>query len=652
MTAGYSLKKPWLSWCLGTSLALLSGLSPGVAAVLTWNGGGTTNLQDGPGNWDVTSTNRWWTGTGVNYQFWNNANNDTAVFGVGTGDAGASVTLKAPITVGGLVFNPPGSGIYTILQGTSSNPLTLAGTPVITVNVDAIISASLKGVGFTKEGSGTLTLSSSTSYPDTYTGPVTVNAGVLVLAKGTSTTVINPAIEGDLIINTGAVVRLGHNDQIVDTAVVTLNSGTLDVSNHTELVGQTVLAGGSLLGAGGTLSNSASGFDLRNGTVTANLAGPGGLTKTMTGPVFLGGTNTYLGDTTVSGGTLQLGSSRAIPAGVGKGNVYVYDTIDLNGYATAMNTLTGTGLITNRAPGAITLTVGSSNAAPGTFDGSIVNGAGIVALTKAGNDTLTLTAGNPFSGPVTVNGGTLALSGAASLPNVKTFILAGGGTLDLSALNSPTLNLAAGCGLNGSGTVNGSVVVGAGATLAPGTAAAVGNMAINGSLTLAAGGSCLLKLSKSVAATNDSLTGITNLTLGGTLTVTNLAGTLAGGDTFVLFSAASYAGAFASVVLPPLSAGLSWDASSLSAGVLRVAGTVVAQPRITSISLSGTGLVLAGAGGPAGGGYSVVTSSNAAVTLANWTLLETNQFDGGGNFTFTNALPPTQLLRFYRLRVP
>jgi autotransporter-associated beta strand protein len=642
------LGKNWIGRCLGIGLILFFGLKPCEAATLTWDGDTTTpGLQDGPGNWDTTSTNRWW--TGANYQFWNNADDDIAVFGVGTNDAGTNVSLAAAITVGGLVFNPPGSGIYTIRQGTTTHPLTLAGTPTITANADAVISAVIKGVSFVKNGSGTLTLAGSPNYPNTYSGPVTVNAGTLLLDKSTSTTVINPSIEGDLIINTGAVVRLGHNDQIVDAATVTINESTLDMSNYTEVVGQTILAGGAILGSGGTLSNSANVFDLRSGTVTANLAGVEGLTKSTTDPVFLGGTNNYLGDTTVSAGTLHLGSSLAIPAGAGRGNVYVYDTIDLNGNGVVMNSLSGNGLVTNSAPGAITLTIGSTNPPPGTFDGSIVDGAGTVALTKISNNTLTLTANNTFSGPVTVTGGTLALSGGACISNTAAYVLAPGATLDVSSLNNPTLALNSGQTLSGSGLVNGGVVVNAGAGLAPGTGAAVGTLTINGNLTLAGG--CSMKLN-AATLTNDSVAGIANLTIGGTLTVTNLVGTFASGDTFALFAAAGYSGAFAGVTLPPLPAGLFWNTNSLASGVISVTGTVVAQPKITGVAVSGSGLVLTGTGGPASAGYSVVTSSNVSMTLTNWALLGTNQFDAGGNFSFTNAAPPVQTRQFYRLRVP
>jgi hypothetical protein len=53
------------------------------------------------------------------------------------------------------------------------------------------------------------------------------------------------------------------------------------------------------------------------------------------------------------------------------------------------------------------------------------------------------------------------------------------------------------------------------------------------------------------------------LTCGGTLIVTNIGVVaLAAGDSFKLFNAASYSGAFAKVILPPLPAGLGWNTNA------------------------------------------------------------------------------------------
>jgi autotransporter-associated beta strand protein len=62
------------------------------------------------------------------------------------------------------------------------------------------------------------------------------------------------------------------------------------------------------------------------------------------------------------------------------------------------------------------------------------------SLTKNGAGTLTLNGANTFSGPTVINAGTLALSGAGSLVNSSTITIAGGATLDASALGGFNLS--------------------------------------------------------------------------------------------------------------------------------------------------------------------------------------------------------------------
>jgi hypothetical protein len=80
----------------------------------------------------------------------------------------------------------------------------------------------------------------------------------------------------------------------------------------------------------------------------------------------------------------------------------------------------------------------------------------------------------------------------------------------------------------------------------------------------------IMQLSKT-AGTNDQVRGITTVAYGGTLVVTNLAGTLAAGDSFKLFDAAHYTGAFAAISPASPGIGIIWDMSYLPAdGTLRV----------------------------------------------------------------------------------
>ena len=140
------------------------------------------------------------------------------------------------------------------------------------------------------------------------------------------------------------------------------------------------------------------------------------------------------------------------------------------------------------------------------------------------------------------------------------------------------------------------------------------------------------------------------LTNGGALIITNTgADALAAGDSFKLFSAASYRGAFANVVLPPLPAGLGWNTNALNtSGALSV--VVVTKPFITSAVASADGFVFAGTGGVANANFYLLGSTNVATPLTNWTRLLTNQFDNSGNFNFTNAVG-TNAQTFYLLQL-
>jgi len=70
------------------------------------------------------------------------------------------------------------------------------------------------------------------------------------------------------------------------------------------------------------------------------------------------------------------------------------------------------------------------------------------------------------------------------------------------------------------------------------------------------------------------------------------------------------------------------------------------------IAKSGTNLVLSASGGVAGGTLRVLTSTNIATPLANWTVSATGNFDGSGQFSVTNAIAPGVPERFFILQAP
>jgi len=78
----------------------------------------------------------------------------------------------------------------------------------------------------------------------------------------------------------------------------------------------------------------------------------------------------------------------------------------------------------------------------------------------------------------------------------------------------------------------------------------------------------------------------------------------------------------------------------------------VTLPQFGSIKAASNGMVISGSGGPASANYYLLSSTNLALPLANWTRVATNQFDANGNFIFTNTLATNTLQKFFRLQLP
>ena len=75
-------------------------------------------------------------------------------------------------------------------------------------------------------------------------------------------------------------------------------------------------------------------------------------------------------------------------------------------------------------------------------------------------------------------------------------------------------------------------------------------------------------------------------------------------------------------------------------------------PIVNGVRLASGSLVISGTNGTAGAIYYVLTTTNLAVPLTNWTILSTNQFGPGGSLNFTNLLNPAAPQTYYRLRLP
>jgi hypothetical protein len=76
-----------------------------------------------------------------------------------------------------------------------------------------------------------------------------------------------------------------------------------------------------------------------------------------------------------------------------------------------------------------------------------------------------------------------------------------------------------------------------------------------------------------------------------------------------------------------------------------------AVPVFNNVQLAGTNLIVTGTNGPHSASYFILTSTNLAAPVINWTRAATNSFDAGGGFNFTNPIDPGRSNLFYMLQL-
>ena len=259
-------------------------------------------------------------------------------------------------------------------------------------------------------GTGTVTVGlAPTDRAQFYMGPGTVTAGV-------GSTVLN-----DMLFNTAA----GG-----DTPSGVLLNATEAIFAGTLVAGQAPVS----FATGSIVTNSVA---VLTGRVTSTgtsgglrLVGNGqvpGITVRLSNQT--GTANDYQGPTTVEANTtLALVAADQVPNGTGKGDVSVDGSFKLGGFSETINGLSGSGSVDGDS-GTPTLTLGDGDASA-TFSGVIGNTAGVLSLVKIGSGVQTLASTNTYSGPTTVQQGTLQLASAATLAS-STIVPLAGGTISL-----------------------------------------------------------------------------------------------------------------------------------------------------------------------------------------------------------------------------
>jgi len=137
------------------------------------------------------------------------------------------------------------------------------------------------------------------------------------------------------------------------------------------------------------------------------------------------------------------------------------------------------------------------------------------------------------------------------------------------------------------------------------------------------------------------------------LILTNISAvSLSAGDSFRLFSAASFTGSFKALAPAIPGINLGWNTNTLASdGTVRVVSAPTAQPRISDFEFSGANLILSGTNGVPGWTFYVLASTNLALPIASWPSIATNQFDDSGAFSITNAADLSLSCQFFILEL-
>ncbi len=385
------------------------------------------------------------------------------------GGAGGSVTInggRLGIATNNTTIDPTRSIFLGANPSGGNNTGTLSIKGAITVSYSGSMRNFSGSTGdLVKQGGGTLVLGGTSSY----SGNTFLNNGItqlLVANALPTTTTVNLGQSASA--NLGTLDLNGHSQQVAGLNSVAGTSASTSTNVVTSATAATLTIGGSgnYIYSDGSAANSG----VVSGAISVVMNGAG--TQTF------GGANAYTGGTTVSGGTLALGSSGTLGATAGALAVSG-GTLDLGHTTQTVGAVTLSGGIIQSTGGTGTLSGSSYTVQNGTIN-AVFAGSG--ALTKSGSSTVTLSGVNTYTGTTTINAGTLAVNGS----------LAAGSALTANS----------GGTLSGTGTVFGSVSAASGGAISPGSASP-GILTIGGNLTLNNGSVLNFRLA---SAASDKLT--------------------------------------------------------------------------------------------------------------------------------------------------
>ena len=390
-----------------TFTTLTGGGDLTIGGLLSETGGAEGVIKAGVGTLTLSGVNTY---TGV-------TTITAGTLSVGTiGNGGVAGNLgQATNAAANLVFDG-GALQYTGVTASTNRNFTIntGKTAIFDITMNTLtlsgVSTATNG-GLTKIGAGTLTLSGA----NTYTGATTVSAGVLNIQNSSAlgsttggTSVLSGAalqlqggitvgenltLSGTGIANDGALRNISGTNTI--NGSITLNLATLFRSD----AGTLALGGNVGNGGGGNSFTFDGGGDF---SIAGVVSGDGALTKNGTGTLFLDGSNTYSGTTTINAGKLTMATDS------GLGSISASLIINAGTLQVTGTSITGRSITLGSASS--TIQVDASQSYTST---TAIGGTG--TLNKDGAGTLVLSGANSYGGGTFINSGVVAINNSLSL---------------------------------------------------------------------------------------------------------------------------------------------------------------------------------------------------------------------------------------------
>ena len=605
------------------------------SGTVTYNGSGTVTVS---GASDYTG------GTIINAGILNLQNSA----GLGAAGGGAAVANGGQLYIAAnvnvpqaLTLNGVGDGNGALRKGGAGatvygGPVTLASDSSIgvdgssTLNLSNVVSGATSAL--TVSGSGTLVLS---GVSNSWGGMTTINSGSILQVGdgGADGSLGTNAIEDD-----GTLTFLTASSFVFSNAVT--GGGVFNQSG----TGQTILSGGPLTGLTGAVRINGNGvLQLAPGEALTNQAS-----------LTIGSAQADTNRLELTGGNLVSIPITIFPRAFIDTLTATTPTVN---YPNIVN-LSGTNMVNSSSP--VTIPSGGNLFTLESDSGFMIFSNGVNAAGNGRYFALQGAAAGEVDGPITQTTGysvNVYKFGAGTwfLNSISTYTgttIVSNGTLVVNGVINSSPVTAAGGTFGGIGTLTGPLIINSGAKLAPtlaaGPATPIGTLTVNSNLTLMPGSSTVFQINQA-AGTNDQIIGVTSVNYGGTLAVTNLAGTLAAGNSFQLFSAANYTNNFASVSGSPGS-GLAWKFNPTN-GVLSVVTGVNTNPTNITAVVSGGNLALSWPSDHTGWRLLLQTNHLAQGISTNtndWTTVSGSAGTNQVNLT----IDPTKPTEFYRLVYP